>query len=113
VLWSDPPTPTAARGILESIAGQRTEDGRTGKGRRWSEGIQRRSFWPSGRRCTGVRPLFEQLQRLLWLLWPQVFGRAMSHPNLLAPPDTRPIEAGEIWENPVTRERAVVVDLPG
>lgn len=36
----------------------------------------------------------------------------MSHPDLLAPPDTRPIEVGEVWENPVTRERAILVDLP-
>jgi quercetin dioxygenase-like cupin family protein len=36
----------------------------------------------------------------------------MLHPDLLAPPDTRPIELGEVWENPVTLERAVIVDLP-
>src|SRR3954454_23373966 len=36
----------------------------------------------------------------------------MSHPDASAPPDRRPIEAGEIWENPVTRERAVVLELP-
>jgi quercetin dioxygenase-like cupin family protein len=36
----------------------------------------------------------------------------MSHPDLTAPPDTRPIEPGEIWENPVTLERGVIVELP-
>src|SRR6478609_10808255 len=36
----------------------------------------------------------------------------MSHPDPAAPPDTRPIEPGEVFENPVTRERAVVVELP-
>src|SRR4051812_6286575 len=36
----------------------------------------------------------------------------MSHPDASAPPDRRPIEAGEVWENPVTRERAVVLELP-
>lgn len=36
----------------------------------------------------------------------------MSHPDAFAPPDTRPIEIGEAWENPVTRERFVVLDLP-
>jgi quercetin dioxygenase-like cupin family protein len=36
----------------------------------------------------------------------------MSHPDLTAAPDTRPIEPGEIWENPVTRERAVIVEVP-
>ena len=36
----------------------------------------------------------------------------MSHPSLVAPPDTRPIETGEVWENPVTLERAVILELP-
>ena len=36
----------------------------------------------------------------------------MSHPDPLAPPDTRPIEVGEVWENPATLERAVIVDPP-
>ncbi len=36
----------------------------------------------------------------------------MSHPDPAAPPDTRPIEPGEVWTNPVTLERAVVVELP-
>ncbi|MBK8294776.1 MAG: cupin domain-containing protein [Solirubrobacterales bacterium] len=36
----------------------------------------------------------------------------MSHPDSAASPDIRPIEPGEIWENPVTRERAVIVELP-
>ena len=36
----------------------------------------------------------------------------MSHSDPGAPPDLRPIEPGEIWENPATRERAVIVDLP-
>jgi quercetin dioxygenase-like cupin family protein len=36
----------------------------------------------------------------------------MSHPDPAAPPDTRPIEPGEVFENPVTLERAVVVELP-
>jgi len=36
----------------------------------------------------------------------------MSHPDPAAAADTRPIELGEVLENPVTRERAVVVDLP-
>ena len=33
-------------------------------------------------------------------------------PILLAPPDTRPIELGEVWENPVILERGIIVDLP-
>lgn len=36
----------------------------------------------------------------------------MSHPDLAAPPDLRPIEAGEVFENPVTRERAMIIELP-
>ena len=36
----------------------------------------------------------------------------MSHPDPAAAPDLRPIERGEVWENPVTRERAVIVELP-
>jgi mannose-6-phosphate isomerase-like protein (cupin superfamily) len=36
----------------------------------------------------------------------------MSHPDPAASPDTRPIEIGEVWENPVTRERAAIVELP-
>ena len=36
----------------------------------------------------------------------------MSHPDPAAPPDTRPIEPGEVWGNPVTLERGVIVELP-
>ncbi len=36
----------------------------------------------------------------------------MSHPDPHGPPDLRPIQIGEIWENPVTKERATVVELP-
>ena len=36
----------------------------------------------------------------------------MSHPDPAAAPDLRPIEPGEVWENPVTLERAVIVELP-
>jgi mannose-6-phosphate isomerase-like protein (cupin superfamily) len=36
----------------------------------------------------------------------------MSHPDPGAAPDTRPIELGEVWEDPVTLERAVVLELP-
>jgi quercetin dioxygenase-like cupin family protein len=36
----------------------------------------------------------------------------VSHPDTSAPADRRPIESGEVWENPVTRERAVVLELP-
>lgn len=36
----------------------------------------------------------------------------MSHPDPSATPDLRPIELGEVLENPVTRERAVILELP-
>jgi quercetin dioxygenase-like cupin family protein len=36
----------------------------------------------------------------------------MSYPDPSAAPDTRPIEPGEVFENPVTRERAVLVEAP-
>jgi hypothetical protein len=36
----------------------------------------------------------------------------VSHPDPLAPADRRPIEPGEVLENPVTRERAVALELP-
>ena len=36
----------------------------------------------------------------------------MSHPDPLAPADRRPIQLGEVLENPVTRERAVALELP-
>jgi hypothetical protein len=36
----------------------------------------------------------------------------MSHPDPSAAPDTRPIEIGEAWENPVTKEYARVLELP-
>jgi quercetin dioxygenase-like cupin family protein len=34
------------------------------------------------------------------------------HPDPNGPPDLTPIAVGEIWENPVTRERATVLELP-
>src|SRR5262249_30236870 len=40
-----------------------------------------------------------------------MIGR-MSHPDPDGPPDLTPIEAGEVWENPVTRERATILELP-
>jgi quercetin dioxygenase-like cupin family protein len=36
----------------------------------------------------------------------------MSHPDPHGPPDLTPIQVGEIWENPVTRERATILELP-
>jgi len=38
--------------------------------------------------------------------------KAMSHPDPNEPPDLRPIQVGEIWENPITRERATILELP-
>jgi quercetin dioxygenase-like cupin family protein len=35
----------------------------------------------------------------------------MSHPHPHAAPDLTPIEVGEVWENPVTGERATILEL--
>jgi len=37
---------------------------------------------------------------------------SMLHPDAHAPPDLRPIQIGEVWENPITRERATILELP-
>jgi quercetin dioxygenase-like cupin family protein len=36
----------------------------------------------------------------------------VSHPEPNGPPDLTPVQVGEVWENPVTRERAKVVEIP-
>jgi quercetin dioxygenase-like cupin family protein len=36
----------------------------------------------------------------------------MSHPEADGPPDLTPIVIGEVWENPVTRERATILERP-
>jgi quercetin dioxygenase-like cupin family protein len=36
----------------------------------------------------------------------------MAHPDPHGTPDLRPIEIGEVWENPVTGERATILELP-
>ena len=35
----------------------------------------------------------------------------MSHPDPHGPPDLTPIHVGEVWENPVTGERATILEL--
>ncbi len=36
----------------------------------------------------------------------------MAHPDPNGPPDLTPIEVGEVFENPATRERATLLELP-
>ncbi len=36
----------------------------------------------------------------------------MSHPDPFGPADRTPIAVGEIWENPVNKERAAILELP-
>lgn len=36
----------------------------------------------------------------------------MSHPETNGTPDLRPIEKGELWENPINRERAIIIERP-
>jgi mannose-6-phosphate isomerase-like protein (cupin superfamily) len=40
------------------------------------------------------------------------YDRPVSHPDSAAPSDLRPIELGEVLENPVTGERAMAIELP-
>ena len=40
------------------------------------------------------------------------YGLPVPHPDPNGPPDTTPIEVGEVWENPVTGERATLLELP-
>jgi len=36
----------------------------------------------------------------------------MSHSDPNGAPDRRPIKVGEVWENPVTEERLVILECP-
>jgi len=36
----------------------------------------------------------------------------MSHPEPYGPSDRTPIKVGEVWESPVTRERATILERP-
>jgi quercetin dioxygenase-like cupin family protein len=36
----------------------------------------------------------------------------MSHPDPNGPPDLTPVRIGEVWQNPVTGERAKILELP-
>jgi quercetin dioxygenase-like cupin family protein len=36
----------------------------------------------------------------------------MSHPEPLGPADRTPISVGEVWENPITKERAMILERP-
>lgn len=36
----------------------------------------------------------------------------MSHPDPNGPAELTPLQVGEVWENPVTRERATILELP-
>jgi hypothetical protein len=36
----------------------------------------------------------------------------VSHPDPNGAPDLTPIEVGEVWENPVTAERATILEAP-
>jgi quercetin dioxygenase-like cupin family protein len=43
---------------------------------------------------------------------PEVTISPVSHPEPNGPPDLTPVQISEVWENPVTRERAKVVEIP-
>jgi mannose-6-phosphate isomerase-like protein (cupin superfamily) len=36
----------------------------------------------------------------------------ISHPEPDGPPDRRPVQVGELWENPVTKERITILERP-
>jgi quercetin dioxygenase-like cupin family protein len=36
----------------------------------------------------------------------------VAHPDPNAPADLTPIRVGDVWENPATRERAIILELP-
>src|SRR5215475_15086309 len=36
----------------------------------------------------------------------------MRHPDPHGAPDRRPIKVGEVWENPITKERATILERP-
>jgi quercetin dioxygenase-like cupin family protein len=36
----------------------------------------------------------------------------VSHPDPNGAPDLTPVEVGDVWENPVTRERATILEIP-
>jgi mannose-6-phosphate isomerase-like protein (cupin superfamily) len=36
----------------------------------------------------------------------------MSHPHPIGPPDLTPIKVGDVWENPVNRERLTILECP-
>jgi len=36
----------------------------------------------------------------------------MLHPDPYGPPDRTPITVGEVWENPVTGKRAMILERP-
>jgi quercetin dioxygenase-like cupin family protein len=46
------------------------------------------------------------------VLVPKPRSFVMSHPDPRGPPDRTPIQVGEVWENPITGERATIVELP-
>jgi len=41
-----------------------------------------------------------------------ITNKRAAHPEPDGLPDRTPIQAGEVWENPVTRERATILELP-
>src|SRR5215831_13505605 len=48
----------------------------------------------------GYRPMNEDSARVV----------RMSHPDPNGPPDRTPIRVGEVWENPVNRERITILE---
>src|SRR5262245_11128345 len=64
-----------------------------------------------------LRPYFsrgearrEKSKMAVWVVGPTI--TPVKHPDADSLPDLTPIKVGEVWENPVTGERATILELP-
>jgi hypothetical protein len=60
-----------------------------------------------------MRKQFQEIRAIAPICGPDIhYARLgpMRHPDPHGPPDRTPIEVGEVWANPVTRERASILE---
>ena len=85
--------------IVESTEQDRVDGlGLQPRFRNWASAAR----WPA----TGLAAVSHEAERS------RGYDRRVSHPDRSAPADLRPIEPGEVWENPVTGECALLLELP-
>ena len=85
--------------IVESTEQDRVDGlGLEPRFRNWASAAR----WPA----TGLAAVSHEAERS------RGYDRRVSHPDRSAPADLRPIEPGEVWENPVTGECALLLELP-